>query len=41
MRRKQARPQAQAKVAAETFDPALWTIATALSAAVVYLACLT
>jgi len=31
------------KVAAmtETFDPALWSIAAVLSAAVVYLACLT
>ena len=29
-----------AKVASEAFDPALWSIATALSAAVVYLACL-
>ncbi len=28
------------KVATEAFDPALWSIATALSAAVVYLACL-
>lgn len=37
----QARAQAQAKVIDETFNPALWTIATALSAAVVYLACLT
>jgi hypothetical protein len=36
MRRKQAR--ARAKVITGTFDPALWTIATALSAAVVYLA---
>lgn len=45
MRRKQVqariRAQAQAKVVAGTFDPALWSIATALSAAVVYLACLT
>ncbi len=40
MRRKQAQARAQAKVIAETFDPALWTIATTLSAAVVYLACL-
>lgn len=39
MRRKQM--QAQVKVITESFDPALWTIATALSAAVVYLACLT
>ncbi len=35
------RTQARAKVVNESFDPALWTIATVLSAAVVYLACLT
>jgi hypothetical protein len=29
-----------AKVATEAFDPALWSIAAILSAAVVYLACL-
>ena len=29
-----------AEAAAEAFDPALWSIATVLSAAVVYLACL-
>jgi hypothetical protein len=29
-----------AKMAAEAFDPAIWSIATVLSAAVVYLACL-
>ncbi len=34
------RKQAQAQAVAETFDPALWSIATALSAAIVYLACL-
>jgi hypothetical protein len=34
------REKVQAKVATETFDPALWSIATVLSAAVVYLACL-
>jgi hypothetical protein len=34
------RKTAEAKVLAETFDPALWSIATALSAAIVYLACL-
>jgi hypothetical protein len=30
----------EAKVIKETFDPALWSIATVLSAATVYLACL-
>lgn len=30
----------EAKVTAETFDPALWLIATVLSAATFYLACL-
>ena len=30
----------EARVLTETFDPALWSIATALSAAIVYLACL-
>ncbi len=34
------RKTAQTKVMTETFDPALWSIATVLSAAVVYLACL-
>jgi hypothetical protein len=34
------RKQAQAKAIGETFDPKLWLIATVLSAAVVYLACL-
>ncbi len=34
------RKRAEAKVIAETFDPALWSIATALTAAVVYLTCL-
>lgn len=29
-----------AKVATEAFDPALWSIVTVLSAAIVYLACL-
>jgi hypothetical protein len=29
-----------AKAITETFDPALWSIATILSAAIVYLACL-
>lgn len=32
------RNKAEAAVIAETWDPALWSIATALSAAVVYLA---
>ncbi len=41
MRSKQVQARLRAKAqAAETFDPALWSIATALSAAVVYLACL-
>ena len=34
------RQEIKAKVATETFDPALWSIATVLSAAVIYLACL-
>jgi hypothetical protein len=34
------RKTVQTKVMTETFDPALWSIATVLSAAVVYLACL-
>jgi len=34
------RRTAETKVIAETFDPALWSIATVLSAAVIYLACL-
>jgi len=34
------RKRAEARVIPEAFDPALWSIATALSAAVVYLACL-
>jgi hypothetical protein len=29
------------KTASEPFDPALWSVAAVLSAAVVYLACLT
>ena len=34
------RERAKTKVMTETFDPALWSIATVLSAAVIYLACL-
>ncbi len=34
------REKVLAKAATEGFDPALWSIATVLSAAVVYLACL-
>jgi hypothetical protein len=34
------RENVTAKVATEAFDPALWSIATVLGAAVVYLACL-
>ena len=31
----------ETKIATEPFDPALWSVATVLSAAIVYLACLT
>ncbi len=34
------RKTARTRIMTETFDPALWSIATALSAAVVYLVCL-
>ncbi|MGY4314103.1 hypothetical protein ACVWW1_003406 [Bradyrhizobium sp. JR3.5] len=35
------RTKMKTQVAVEPFDPALWSIATALSIAVIYLACLT
>lgn len=31
----------ETEVATEPFDPALWSVATVLSAAIIYLACLT
>jgi hypothetical protein len=34
------REKAKAKVITESFDPAFWSIATVLGAAVVYVACL-
>jgi|GEM_PF-7114533 len=34
------RERAKTEAMTETFDPALWSIATVLSAAVIYLACL-
>lgn len=36
-----SKSRANAKVITETFDPALWSIATVLGMAVIYLACLT
>ena len=36
-----SRNRARAKVITETFDPALWSIATVLSVAVIYVAYLT
>lgn len=37
MRRRRARHYAKAVAVSESFDPALWSIATVLSAAILYL----
>jgi hypothetical protein len=37
MRQRRARYHARAIAVSESFDPALWSIATALSAAIIYL----